>query len=491
MVLSSFQPVYFASAAAMICGVQSLHDRSSFGGTRGGRAGSAIALALVGVAVFLVAVPSMRDALFYAGGWFSHGEELLGLVREMQPILAQADHFDLRFPIELFGAGFLVMPFVWFYLAFRAFTEGSAPRGLILFWSLAFIALTLQQWRFGNTLAPVFAVMIGAVLADWSTRLRQRIALRPLRPAVEILIVAVLVVWTAVAVAEYHRPILRASLDALASEQRRNLGPLVPHRRIYDEAGRWLARHTPPTRGYLDPALQPEYAVLASWDSGHLLRYRSERPMVQDNFGPYAGRQSFVSAWAYFASRDEEMAIEILDRLGVRYVIGGLTGAGSAHGLETEAMAFRLGLAFGSIMRLKDHGVVPGLSRHRLIFHAHSVRAGKGRRGLSPRRPAMSLGVWEVVPGAQIEGHAEPGAEIHLSLDLATSSTAYHVYRRETVADDRGVYRFIVPYPTDVRFSPDVRVARAYQLRSLSAEGELNIREEDVLAGGVIRGPDL
>ena len=288
-----------------------------------------------------------------------------------------------------------------------------------------------------------------------------------------------------------YRPIVRMNVAALANEQRRNLGPLRPEVRILDEAGRWLAEHTPRTSGYLDAGLQPEYAVLASWGHGHLLRYRSERPTVQDGFGPYAGRESFESAWAYFAENDEPEAIRILERLGVRYVIGAHDGAGSIEGLERGAMAFRLGRAFGSFVSLRSGKSVPGLTRHRLVFHAHTAPPNRGPLGVNVPRPHTSLGVWEIVPGAQIEGRAEPGAVVRLSLELATRSNASHVYRRRTVADDQGGYRFVVPYSTDVRFSPDVRVLRAYQLESPRSSEKLAVREEDVLSGVVIRGPDL
>jgi len=491
LVMSSFQPVYFACAAAMVCVVQCLHERYSIGDSRGRRAVSGIALALAGVFVSLVLLQPLRDAMLFAGGWFAQGEEILGIINEMRPILAPRGNFDPSFAIERFGAGFPVLPLAWLYLAWRAFAGRSAPQGLLLFWSLAFIVLTLEQWRFGNTLAVVYAVLIGAVLAEWIPALRRRIVSRPLRPALEILLVSALVVWTALALADFYRPIVKINLSALSNEQRRHLGPLPPGRRIFDEAGRWIAEHTPRTSGYLEPGLQPEYAVLSSWATGHLLRYRSERPMIMDNFGPYAGRQSFESALAYFAEHDEEEAIRILEQLGVRYVLGGPRGSGVTEIVEPGVMAVRLWKAFGSLTPLKRGHLAAGLTRHRLVFHAHTVPPGPRPHRLSVPEPFSSLGVWEIVPGAQIEGHAEPGSVIRLSLGLVTSSKARHGYRRQTVADDQGGYRFVVPYSTDVEFSPDVRVNGAYQLWSPRSREKLVVREEDVLSGVVIRGPDL
>jgi hypothetical protein len=65
------------------------------------------------------------------------------------------------------------------------------------------------------------------------------------------------------------------------------------------------------------------------------------------------------------------------------------------------------------------------------------------------------------------------------------------VYRREVIVDDQGRYRFVVPYPTDVRFSPDVTVPRSYRIRGPRASGKLDVREQDVIGGATLRGPDL
>jgi dolichyl-diphosphooligosaccharide--protein glycosyltransferase len=491
LVLSNSQPLYFAFAAGLVCVVQLIHERDSVGDSHRRRIATGIAAAPLSAFVLLVVLPPLREAIIEAGGWFAQGEDLFDRIYEMQPILSPRGHFDLSFAIEWFGPGILVLPLVWLHLAWRAFSARSASHGLILFWSMAFISLTLRQWRFGNTLAVVYVVLIGAVLAEWVPELRRRIVSRPLRPAVEILLVSVLVVWTARTLVGFYQPVVRMSIDALANERLRSLGPLSPGRRIYDDAGRWLARHTPRTSGYLDTALKPEYGVLSSWGTGHLLRYRSERPMIQDNFGPYAGRAGFESAWAYFAERDEAVAIEILEGLGVRYVIGGLTGAGSIQGHESDTMAIRLGKAFGSRERLSTGALVPALTRHRLIFHAHSAPPGRKGPGLLEPRRFESLGVWEIVPGAQIEGQADPGTIIQLRLDIETRSKARHVYRRRTVADDQGAYRFVVPYSTDVSFSPDVRAELAYELSSLGARERLVVREQDVLSSAVIRGPEF
>ena len=491
LVLTRFQPVYFAAAASTALLVQLLHERTRMGETIVGRAGSAIAFAIVGVLLALVAIPPLRESMVNAMGWFSQGEEVLGLIYETQPILMVSGTFDPNFALLRFGPGFLLFPLVWLYFARQALNDSSAPRAVLLFWALAFQFLTLLQWRFGNTFGPAYSILVAAAVCEWGGSLRVRGATRSSRLALEIGITAALLVWTAFELMEFYRPKVAAIYKTLASEETRGRGPLIPSKRIFDEAGRWIARETPETNGYLDATIDPEYAVLADWTVGHLLRYRAQRPMVQDNFGPFAGRASFESASAYFRERDETAAIEILDRLGVRYVVGGESGTGSLADVPSDAMAYRLSLGFGSAYRQRRTGRVPGLQRHRLIFHAHSAPADQVGFNVHAPWPYSSLGVWEIVPGARIQGRADPGEVVRLNLSLETTSRATHRYRLRTVADPNGVYRFVVPYPTDHRFSSSVRVEGAYQIRSGERAASFLVREADISSAAEVSGPDL
>jgi asparagine N-glycosylation enzyme membrane subunit Stt3 len=490
LVHSNLQPVYFASAALMLRIAQIMHDRTPLGTTLARRTGSAIAIVAIGLIVALGTIPAIREAILFAGSWFSGEDELLGAINELKPILMRSDELDLTFPLAQFGAGFLFLPAIWLYLAWRAIREHDANQGLFVVWTAAFIVLTLQQWRFGNTLAVAHSVSIGAVLAAWLANLRPRLTSSSWRPWIEAIAVAGLVLWTAALFDKMYRPIVKSSIVALQNENRSRFGPLHPRVRIFDEAGRWLAENTPATAGYLDAEVTPGYGVLAGWSKGHLLRYRSERPMVQDNFGSYARRESFEAAQAYFSEKDEEAAIAILDRLRVRYVVGSEAGAGRFSSLGAEAMVFRLATAFGSVMRGPTGETIPGLERHRLIFHAHSAGPGQ-RRPLHVASPATGLGVWEVVPGAWIEGSAKPGSAIDLLLGIETSAKGADTYHQRSITDAAGRYRFRVPYPTDTRFSPAIRVAPTYQISGPRGRSKFVVREADIQAGSRLAGPDL
>jgi dolichyl-diphosphooligosaccharide--protein glycosyltransferase len=54
----------------------------------------------------------------------------------------------------------------------------------------------------------------------------------------------------------------------------------------WEETLDWLKDNTPVTSYYQDPVQTPEYGVLSWWDFGNWIIYRSQRPVVTNNFQP-------------------------------------------------------------------------------------------------------------------------------------------------------------------------------------------------------------
>src|SRR5262249_22446075 len=68
--------------------------------------------------------------------------------------------------------------------------------------------------------------------------------------------------------------------------------------------------------------------------------------------------------------------------------------------------------------------------------------------------------VFEVVPGAVLEGRAEPGATVEPTLELRAAAAKEVVrYHRTATADETGHYLLTVAYPTDVLSDTDVVAA--------------------------------
>jgi hypothetical protein len=245
----------------------------------------------------------------------------------------------------------------------------------------------------------------------------------------------------------------------------------------YRHASRWLGEHSPPTQGWLDAAARPEYAVLVPWDVGHLVRYEAKRPQVQDNLGVYVGREQFLAAGRYFAAPGEAQSVEILDGLGVRYVM--IDSLGSGHGPAAEQPMTRK-LYHPEVTRARGEPArLAALGRHRLVFETPVARKG-----------VWHLMVYEVVPGARIDGRAAPGAVVEAELSVFSAERGEPLpWRGWVIATERGEFHLRVPYANDAKGS--VRTGPHYRLRCGGDSAVVSVSEEVVQAGSVVPGPEL
>jgi dolichyl-diphosphooligosaccharide--protein glycosyltransferase len=487
LVLSRFQLAWFGVAAAVLGASAWLWSRSEWAATRPGRFGGAAVLALAGAGAVLLLAPGLREALFYASGWFTDAEDFHAHVAELLPLgfVAAVTRYSLL--IFLF-------PFAWVALVQRAWRRRAWDLGLLAVWALVFLALAMHQRRFNNSFAVPYVLVWGAAVSWMEPALRDRLGGRPLRTAAVggAAVLALLVAFEPVL--RDYAPQLRHSWLAHRDPQLA-IARLPPVRRAQLAAARWLRSSSPPTRGFMDPSVRPGYGVLVSWSAGHLFRYRARRPMVQDNFGVYGGRENYARAWAYYAAKDEAEALALLDRLEVRYVVADRFGAGSVRPYPVGSMTHRLAELFGSAARVRDPESgrmleIPALAHHRLVFHARSARRERGA-GLVAEPPQVSVGVWERVPGAHVVGRARPGDRVEAELQLSTAAGYTHAYRARVEADADGFYELVLPYATTGSPGEAVRTGRAYRLSSPVGHAGLAVPAAAVRQGGRVEGPDL
>jgi hypothetical protein len=215
--------------------------------------------------------------------------------------------------------------------------------------------------------------------------------------------------------------------------------------------------------------------VLGAWGQGHLLRYYGERPMVQDNFGPWGGRAGFDAARRYFSSSDEGRALEIAARLGARYVVATRQGSGQSPP-RPDSIALRLVL----VPAARGGLALPGgperaLTGHRLRFVADDSDLARG--GEAPFRAA----VYEIVPGARVVGHA-PGVESAVfEVAVPLPGRAPVRYRASAPVDGAGGYEIRLPYPSEA----------GYTVRAGERRGALVLSEADVREGRTVAGPSF
>jgi len=473
-VLSNFQPAFFLAAAVTLAAAAVAWAR--WGATRAGRLGVAAAIGTVGLAVAFLAIPGLGDALGVAAGWFSKSEAFQREVRELEP-------FYPAVAVSRYSLLILLFPAAWAWLAWRCWRDAAgADRFVLLGLAAAFFGLAALQRRFGNSFSIAFVLVFGACAAEAAPRLAAAFRERRARLVPGLVLSGLLALAVLGSLLAFHGPRQRALARAHADPALARRGPLSLEQRLYEAAGRWLAAASPPTQGWDDPRLQPEYGVLTRWDAGHLVRYRAHRPLVQDNFGVYGGRANYEAAGRYYAAEDEDEAVALLERLGVRYVFADRRGAGRERTYGPRTMTARLAQSYGTATP-----EAPALRHHRLVWHQ---RGGTGR-SLAPDPPTFSLGVWELVAGARVVGRAAPGNEVEATLRMRTASGRPHRYQARTRAGRDGRWELVLPYPTDRPWSPAMAGEDAYEIRSGDQLRSLEVPEAAVRSGARVAGPEL
>jgi asparagine N-glycosylation enzyme membrane subunit Stt3 len=249
-------------------------------------------------------------------------------------------------------------------------------------------------------------------------------------------------------------------------------------------AALWLRDASPATQGYLDASQEPEYGVISAWGNGHLVRYYAERPMLQDNFGPYAGREGFDAARAYYESTSEEAALEIARHNRARYVVATPSGSGQVVPAP-ESMAARLTLARTAQGAL-------ALPAHALAHHRLSFVADDGAHAYPTGDSTWSVAVYEIVDGARVSGRAPAGAQLRFELPLYVGDGRTLAWIARTQADATGRYEVRLPYPTGhVAGAHGVRSGARYRVRSGARSQSLTLSRADVDEGRSVAGPDF
>jgi asparagine N-glycosylation enzyme membrane subunit Stt3 len=381
----------------------------------------------------------------------------------MRPLLFTDGPFDPGLAHDMFSYLFWAYPLAAAWLGGQAIRARRGEVGLLLTWSAAACALALLQGRFTDAAGPAFALVLGPTLALGVRAASRRF---PARRAALATLTLLCVVAATSPYADSYRGDLLASLAA------RRGAPLeyavrVRQRLVLERVGRWLKENTPTTEGYLDPTARPAYGVLSAWGHGHQLRYYAERPMVEDNFGPYAGGAGFEQARAYYASRDEAAGTEIADRLGARYVVAAPQGSGQSWP-ERGSLATRLALSPGVPL--------PALSRHRLVFVADDSDLAR-----EPGRRPWTVAVYEVVQGARIVGRAPAASRVSFELSLPVGSGPPLRYRASAAVAATGDYEIRLPYPSE----------DGYVVQSGPRSETLVLSEADVREGRTVSGPSF
>lgn len=478
VVLSHFQPWLFATTGATALAAAWIWSRWPKTALRPvSRLTSGSALAVGAVAASLALWPGLFAGFVESWQWISRSDAFQHLVGESRPLLVDGeDRFHLAPGVNNLSAFLLVAPIA---IGFAVRAAWRSPRPAVLGMLLAFATVpllaALLQRRFANTASIGLALLFALSLRALDDTVRRRTSQRRWRA----LGVAALGLATLGALA----PGLLGYASDVATWLQGRGGVALQGQRyewyaLYDTS-LWLRENTPPTEGWLDPERAPAYGIVGAWDVGHVIEYVGRRPTATDGFGDDIGVRNFLLVQDYFQG-DEAGGVEILERLGARYVV-------VPH--YWEFLATRPGPR--SMYRaLYDHDLagpsedadaIPVLAHHRLVFQ-HSRTA----RGSAARPPFK---VFELVPGANVVGRTTPGATLEASLDIEPQGGRAFVYRASADADAEGRYRFGLPYASGGG-QPAVRTGVAYRIACGDRAVSLRVGEAAVSQGRTLRGPD-
>ena len=361
--------------------------------------------------------------------WLTTGDPWLATVTEMQPLFAP-DFFEFsswKRVWRLLGLGVFILPVCILHLA-RTTTE---PREKLVWLAcIGCLLLVLLQNRFGWTLAPIMAVVIGASLSRW-TRWAPLIGLCLTARSPEELEAAY-----------------------VAPKTRQNRSPWV------FETYRWIARGTQSVE-----ASAPAWGIAGTWRHGHWINVLGQRPSSIGNFGTYAGgadRYLFTQGMLSNPARD---LLQFMDENRLRYLF---VAADDFTSKSAPLDRLRFGGSAGAGM-----SSVEGLSPVYAASRPDSL--------ISPTLPGAW--VFERVEGAQLQGQGAPGSPVELLLPMDWLGQ-WHLWRTDTQVDNTGKWQLNVPVWTSAKSLPSQD--EAWLKVGDNAAIPIEISEAAVRAGSVI-----
>jgi hypothetical protein len=423
--------------------------------------------------------------------WVSRADEFMSGIAESSRLFDGYSHWV--------GYGFFLIPLLWLWLALRWWRGQSELAALLVLIPLSF-GQALTQIRFIE--AAIGPAAIGFAwactqLPKWN-HARLWIGL----PTGLVLGVFVAGLNAASGLAAY------SWTDQAAPAQRHLL--------------EWIDSRSPSDA----PLAEAEASVLAPWDWGHAIEWRTGFASLATNFGSYVGVDGYRAPARFLLAVDRQAARAILQQHQVRYVVRNsrLTlsmeqlqrsyGEGLPEGgfvrsfanpkqrirtefrplwFETMAAALGVGVATsptGGLPGLGDPDGPDGPARPidflRLV-HVSPIPDDHPAHGGMLQPHGL---IWEHVPGAAVSIAAEPGQSLRVELGIRVGMNGKEIIAfmyRDQAAASEGWASLRLPYNTALS-NGDAEVAYAkWELLAADAsvvkEGELIISEEAVING--------
>lgn len=418
---------------------------------------------------FIPSLPSVSRILTSGMNYVFAGSLISDVVTEAVPLLKAVNVISyLGFSIMLSLAGLGVLIHKHYY--------NGISRGQLLFlsWALFTFVLSIAQIRFLYMFSACMAILTACLFFGITDQLKATERFRPnsnssnsnIPKLIPLVVLGILVFPSA------------ADSLLIADEHPYIVGD-------WNQSLKWLEENTPDTNGFYDPENEPEYSVLSWWDFGNWILYKSQRPVVANNFQAGA-----VDSARFFLSENEDEALKVVNKRGFKYIITDSKMVYEilptmARWLKEEPSSYVhiteerdsyiyehskkfMGTSLSG-MHLMDGR---GMGHFRLIHESNST--------VGTMFPTHRVKIFEFVPGAKIMGTTQPDQPVGLTLNMTSNQDRRFQYFNYGAPED-GRYEITVPYSIEGKY--ETHAVEPYKVFSGGVLKFVNVSEEDILSG--------
>ena len=357
-------------------------------------------------------------------------------------------------------------------LAFPFFVrdpERRASAWVLTGWTAGFALLAMMQRRYGNDFAPGAAVAFAILLVGVPRAIiaRQTDPPRLALHAASLTSLTIALFLFSPALRNYEIPRIQSGFAALrGKDYPPPKGTDLISKNVAHFA-RKIRSATPDTEGFFNQRRNPEYAVIAHANLGHLLHYHARRATATDPMWSYIGPKNWALSRAFFSATDEAQSLKIANHLKGRYLVTGNTD-------PKETVSGRLHQFDGRPVSGSKR-----LERFRLLAESAPGRVGLGvlyepKPGDESANSVNAYKLFEIVQGAVIEVIAEPNSRVTAAVTIESPSGRHFNYSANATTNDSGIARMRVPYSTGstspVHATGPYRISSGFQIARVDVD---------------------
>ncbi|WMW24378.1 oligosaccharyl transferase, archaeosortase A system-associated [Methanolobus sediminis] len=455
---------------------------------------SVLAISMTGAVLINIALPNFYHNVVAGIHYLIGSSGFLETITEARPIL-----FDETFTTSHVWSSFTIFSLTAVMGLFAFVTDMhkknySSEMLFFCTWTAIILILTLYQRRFAYMLAINFAILSGyftnTLYNIWKNEQEQNKKRKTKKEASKtplwetITNITIISIFMIIISFFFFAPIV----DTVSN-------PGIPSA-DWQESLNWLESNSLETSFYLEMNNSPEYGVLSWWDYGNWILYMAKRPVVANNF-----QTGVEDSARFFITSNRSESLSILEKRNVKYVITDnlmttgkfksifdISGESSYKGKEIEE--FIQGEDFLKTTLFKLHLFDgSGIGYLRLIHESEWGGLNEGVYNFYQNYTYnKNVKVFEYVPGAIVEGFANPEQKVYARTNVTLSNGRVFEYQNEATANESGWYELKLPYSTiDTPYNSTVENYRITVDVNSSLVKEVHVTEKDVMSGNRLR----